>query len=268
LLLGPCLTGCNHKEPASDTKQIVVPPQQSVDDHATTASVSDPRLHQTFADATVDMPPDDSLPPPATTVTGKSIGKLYTEVVRLWDTIRFIAPDGKPLDYRALLETEMGNIEITLRPDLAPNHVRSFIALAQAGYYDGLVFERTVHEEGQDANLELIEAGCPLGTGEIGYGGIGYWLKPEFSKAPHEEGTVGAMHGDEGDMGTCKFYITLSPAPFMNEHYTVFGKVTQGADIAHKILSLPVRNDAPEGDRPLKPIAIKKVTIQSKELEN
>lgn len=228
----------------------------------------DPRMEQSFADATLTEPPVGDLPPPEATLAGKSVGKLYSQVVKVWDTVRFASAGGKRLAYKAVLDTEMGTIEIALRPDMAPNHVRSFVALAKAGYFDGLVFERTVHEEGPDAKLELIEAGCPLGTGELGYGSIGYWLKPEFSpQALHEEGTVGAFHGDDGDTSTCKFYITLSPAPFMDEHYTVFGKVTQGLDVARKILSMPIRNDTPEGDRPLKPVVIRAVTIQVAEVE-
>jgi cyclophilin family peptidyl-prolyl cis-trans isomerase len=203
-------------------------------------------------------------------VANKSIGKLYTEVVSLWDTIRFVAPSGKRLNYRAVLDTEMGQIEIALLPDLAPNHVRSFVALSRAGYYDGLVFDRTVHEdvEGRpDAKRETLEAGCPLGTGEARYGSIGYWLKPEFSQATHEEGTVGAVHGEQEDTAACKFYITVSRAPFMDGNFTVFGRVTSGLDVARKIFSLPVRNDAeyPDGDRPVKPVVIRKVIIQTEE---
>jgi cyclophilin family peptidyl-prolyl cis-trans isomerase len=203
-------------------------------------------------------------------LTGKSVGKLYVEVKNNWEQIRFVSPAGKPLAYWATLDTEMGEIDIALRPELAPNHVRSFVALAQAGYFDGLVFERTVHENGPDGKLELIEGGCPVGTGEMGYGSIGYWLKPELHpEVPHEEGTVGASHGEGKDTAACKFYITLSRCPFMDGEYTVFGKVTQGLGIARKILSLPVRDDSefPDGDRPVKPVVIRKVTIHTKEME-
>ena len=55
---------------------------------------------------------------------------------------RTTVPSGKRLDYRAVLNTDAGAITIALQPELAPNHVRSFVALARAGYYDGLVFER------------------------------------------------------------------------------------------------------------------------------
>jgi cyclophilin family peptidyl-prolyl cis-trans isomerase len=230
-------------------------------------------MHQSFADATRQEPPADWQRPPDLTLTGKSVGKLYTELVNQWDSIKFATPDGKPIAYSATLDTDLGSIEIALRPDLAPNHVRNFVALARAGYYDGLVFERTVHARSQEqpeVEVEVIEGGCPLGTGDLGFGSIGYWLKPEFSKEAHEAGTVAACHGEELDTAACRFYITLNKAPFLDGNFTVFGKVTRGLDVARRIFSLPVRNDPeyPEGDRPEKPVVIRKVTITTSESPN
>lgn len=266
-LLGILLqTGCGRDGPTLDIPDEAPPPQTK---DAAPLKV-EPRLRQSFAEATVAEPPADQCPPD-TTMTGKSVGKLYTQVVRLWDEVAFVSAASLPLDYQATLETDMGTIVIALRPELAPNHVRSFVALARAGYYDGLVFERTLHEvlEGQaEARMEVIEAGCPLGTAETGPGSIGYWLKPEVNpQAVHEEGTVGACRASEEDTTACRFYINLCPAPYLDGNYTVFGKVTQGLDVAHKILSMPVRNDAefPEGDRPANPIVIRKLTIQTQE---
>jgi cyclophilin family peptidyl-prolyl cis-trans isomerase len=259
------LTGCNRGPHQDDAAAPTVA--------ATTAESPvppDPRLHQSFTEATRQDSPADWQRPPDLTLTGKSVGKLYTEVVARWASIRFTNDRGKPIHYRATLDTELGPIEITLRPELAPNHVRNFLALALVGYYDGLVFERTVHarsEEQPEVEVQVIEAGCPLGTGDIGFGSIGYWLKPEFSQEPHEIGTVGACHGEEPDTAACRFYITLNKAPFLDGNFTVFGKVTLGLDIAQRIFSLPVRNDPdyPEGDRPEKPVVIRKVTIHSDE---
>jgi cyclophilin family peptidyl-prolyl cis-trans isomerase len=265
--LGVFLSACGQQKPASNESDASTGGPMSPSG-VTTAL--DPRLHQPFADATISDPPEGWLRPPDTTMTGKSVGKVYTEVKNHWDDIRFVSPAGKPLAFWATLDTEMGEIEITLLPELAPNHVRNFVALAHAGYFDGLVFERTIHEEGGDGKLELIEAGCPVGTGEAGYGSIGYWMKPEIHSALlHEEGTVGASHGEGKDTAACKFYITLNKCPFMDGEFTVFGKVTQGLGAARKILSLPVRDDSefPEGDRPVKPVVIRKVTIHSKEME-
>jgi cyclophilin family peptidyl-prolyl cis-trans isomerase len=237
--------------------------------------------HEPFAKATRggDDPPANSNPPPDVTVNGKPVYKIYKEVLALWDTIRFVAPDGKPIHYSATVETDFGTIEIALRPDLAPNHVRNFVALARAGYYDGLFFDRICHEEnevepGKMQVFDSIEAGCPLGSGEPGNGSIGYWLKPEFpaadAKVTHEPGTIGACHASEADTAACRFYITLCDAPFLDGNFTVFGKVTHGLDVARIISKQPTREyeeDVAGSLRPDKPIKIRKVTIHTSTAE-
>jgi peptidyl-prolyl cis-trans isomerase B (cyclophilin B) len=265
LVLGLFLEGCGKHENGPDNAAVL--PADLGDGSAAAPSP----LRQPFADATITEPAPDGQWLPAKTRAGKSVGKLYLEVVRLWDSVAFTTPAGKRLRYTATVETELGRIEIALRPDLAPNHVRNFVALAGAGYYDGLVFERTLQQESEakpGEKAELVEAGCPLGAGQPGYGSIGYWLKPEFSaQAAHEAGTVGAWHDENDNTAACKFYITLCRMPDMDGHYTVFGKVAEGLDVARKILSQPVRNDpdSPEGDIPEKPVVIKRVTIHTME---
>jgi cyclophilin family peptidyl-prolyl cis-trans isomerase len=233
--------------------------------------------HEPFAKATRggDDPPPNSNPPPDVTASGKPVYKIYKEVVRLWDNIRFVTPDGKPIAYSATVETDLGEMEIALRPDVAPNHVRNFVALARSGYYDELFFDRVVHEEeevepGKVQVLDAVEAGCPLGTGEPGNGSIGYWLKPEAGKPDaglkHEPGTLGACHGVEADTAACRFYITLCSAPFLDGNFTVFGKVTRGLDVVRKISLQPVivdDQDVEGSHRPEKPVKIKKVTIHT-----
>jgi peptidylprolyl isomerase len=259
--------GCERNQPASRSPAAA---SHSAEASATGSGsqtlLEGPRFEQSFAEATRAEPPADWQRPPDVTLTGKSVGKLYTEVVSRWPAIRFATADHKPIAYRAVLDTELGEITIDLRPDLAPNHVRNIVALALAGYYDGLVFERTVHarlEEQPEADIELIEGGCPVGTGDLGQGSIGYWLRPEFSQEAHDVGTVAACHGEEPDTAACRFYITLTKAPFLDGNFTVFGKISEGIDVARRVFSLPVRNDPefPEGDRPEKPVVIRKATI-------
>ena len=234
---------------------------------------------QTFEEATRRTQPVEAPQPPDLTMTGKSVGKLYADVVRLWKEIPYKTPDGKRIEYSATLETEMGNIEIALLADAAPNHVRNFVALARAGYFEGLSFDRLLHvvvetSDGQKQTLDLIEGGDPLGADDTDdHFDIGYWLKPEIDPAVvNEEGSVGAVHGKEVDSAGCKFYIVLSKSPpIPKETYTVFGKVTQGLDIARKIHQQPAVELEAEEDygysRPLKPVIIRKVTIQTRELD-
>jgi cyclophilin family peptidyl-prolyl cis-trans isomerase len=229
--------------------------------------------HQPFAKAvhTADDPPPNVTIPPDTTMSGKAVGKLYLDVVKVWETIRFVNPQGQKIDYTATIETDLGSIEIALRSDVAPNHVRSFIALAKVGYYDGLCIDRVRSEKAEDESakvLDSVEAGCPLGTGETVSGSIGYWLLPEFprpaDKLTHEEGTVGACRGADPDSAGSRFYITLTPAPVLDGHYTIFGKVTRGLDVARAVWKQPhIEDESDAGDsyRPVKPVILRKVSI-------
>lgn len=275
--VGALVIGCGKQEPPAPhaTSPAVTTPQSSTalaPSALTTLPLVDPRLQQSFQEATLDTPPIDGERLPDTTMTGKSVGKLYDAVVQSWESIRFVSSSGRPLAYKATLETEQGTIEIALRPDLAPNHVRNFVALARAGYYDGLVFDRIIREVSDtmpEVRRDLIEAGCPMGTGESGYGSIGYWMKAEFDpNLQHEEGSVGACRGEEPDTAGCKFYISLSRAPLMDHNSTIFGKVTRGIDVARTILTQPVITDpaSPEGERPQNPVVIRKVVITTTEV--
>jgi peptidyl-prolyl cis-trans isomerase B (cyclophilin B) len=229
--------------------------------------------HQPFALATrsSDNPPEGAERPPDSTVTGKPVFKLLAEVQRLWNDVRFSTPEGKPILHTATVETALGKIVIELHPEWAPNHVRNFVALARAGYYDGLRFDRIIHEEANNApvKLEQIQAGCPLGTGDFRYGSIGYWLQPEFNEQlHHEEGTVGACHGAEADSAACRFYINLAKAPFLDGNYTVFGKVVEGMEVVRRIHMQPTiidDQDVGGSHRPKDPVVIQKVTIQTRE---
>jgi cyclophilin family peptidyl-prolyl cis-trans isomerase len=233
------------------------------------------RLHQSFAEATrpADNPPPDAVRPPDETVSKKPVFKILDEVARTWDSIRFVSPAGRKIGYNAHIETSLGTIEIALFPEQAPNHVRNFIALARAGYYDQLFFDRVRQEQGEGAVLESIEGGCPLGTGETLSGSIGYWLKEEFTpaeKMSHDEGVVGACRGSDADTAACRFYITLGKAPFLDGNYTIFGKVVRGLDVARTIYRQPLIIDDQDVDgarRPEKPIVIHKVTIHAQEME-
>jgi peptidyl-prolyl cis-trans isomerase B (cyclophilin B) len=223
-----------------------------------------------FKDAVLVEPPDGEQRPPDRTVAGKNVGALFEEIAGqegtpgLWDKIALTTPDGKLLRYTAHLKTDLGTIAIDLYSESAPNHVRNFIALARAGYYNGLPFHRSLNKQVDGQTLAYLEAGCPLGTGEFGIGSIGYWLKPEISATlTHEEGTIGAVRGEALESAACKFYISLTRAPGMDGAYTIFGKISKGLDIAHTINKRPSIEDEDLSDRPKEPVVIREVTIHA-----
>lgn len=233
------------------------------------AAPSGPLAHldMPFKEATVD-PPEDAETPPTKTVTGKNVARLYEQIVGnegkggLWEKIKFISAEGKRIKYQAHIKTDQGTMTLDFHADDAPNHVRSFIALAKVGYFDGLPFHHLLNSSVEGQKWTYIEAACPLGTGEPGQGSIGYWLLPEISeKLVHDEGTVGAWHGPTLESAACKFYISLTKAPWMDGGYTIFGKITQGLDVARKISQGPVE----EGFRAKEPVLMREVTITSTE---
>lgn len=125
----------------------------------------------------------------------------------------------------AVLETEKGTIEMKFFPDDAPNTVRNFIKLANSGFYSDMIFHRVLPGF-------VIQTGDPTGTG---YGGAGYNIKAEFNERPHLEGSVAMARADDPNSASSQFYICLDKQPHLNGKYTVFGQVTKGLDVIHKI---------------------------------
>jgi peptidyl-prolyl cis-trans isomerase B (cyclophilin B) len=228
------------------------------------------RLQRLFKEAVTLDPPRDQLCPPARTFAGKNVVQIFEAVAGknfeggLWDQVEFLDAQGRRLKYHAIVKTDLGEIVIDLFPEAAPNHVTNFIALARAGYYDGLPFHASRRVSNDQQRLGYLEGGCPRGTGEKGYGSVGYWLEPETDNTLiHEVGTVGAFHEPEQtDTAACRFYITLTPMPGMDRVYTIFGKVTRGLDVLETINRRPVVDEDPF-DRPRDPVIIRSVMVVS-----
>lgn len=124
-----------------------------------------------------------------------------------------------------VLETTQGRVVIELRPDLAPNHVARIKELAQQGFYDGVVFHRVI-------DGFMAQTGDPTGTGR---GGSGKNLKAEFSKAPHDRGTVSMARANHPDSADSQFFICFDDARFLDGKYTIWGRVIEGMENVDKI---------------------------------
>lgn len=156
--------------------------------------------------------------------------------------------------------------EITIRLyyDKAPNTVRNFISLAQSGFYDGLEVHRVV-------KYALIQMGDPNGDGS---GNAGYYIEGEFpnngyskNDLSHTERMVsmarlGSANNDEDyyDKGSCQFFILTGNKTELDGDYAVFGEVIRGYDEFAKL----DRVDVDEKDKPLDPIIIESITIDTR----
>ena len=124
----------------------------------------------------------------------------------------------------AIIETRHGVIEIELDVVQAPLTTSNFIALARAGFYNGLRWHRVI------PNF-VAQTGDPRGDG---IGGPGFAIVDELSPTPFVRGTVGmALSWD--DTGGSQFFITHSPQPHLDGQYTVFGRVVKGMDIVDRL---------------------------------
>jgi len=132
------------------------------------------------------------------------------------------------------LETTKGPVVIEMRPDLAPNHVAHIKKLVNEGFYDGIVFHRVI-------DGFMAQTGCPYGTGT---GGSDYPnLKQEFNDEPHVRGVVSMARAANPDSANSQFFIVFDDATFLDNQYTVWGKVISGMENVDKIKrGEPVQN--------------------------
>ena len=130
------------------------------------------------------------------------------------------------LDIASAKGEAKGRVTIELRPDLAPGHAAQIKALAREGFYDNVVFHRVI--EGF-----MAQGGDPTGTGTGGSKKSN--LKQEFSKEPHVRGTCSMARSQSPDSANSQFFICFGDAGFLDNQYTVWGKVTEGMDIVDTI---------------------------------
>jgi peptidyl-prolyl cis-trans isomerase B (cyclophilin B) len=157
---------------------------------------------------------------------------------------------------QAVVNTSAGTIVIDLRPDLAPNHVGYFMKLAHEHAYDGTVFHRVIR-------MAIVQGGDPLSkdpakSSLYGTGGLGV-LKAELSSEHATRGAVAAvLQPNKPDSAGSQFFICVTDQPALDGKYTIFGRVSEGMDVAQSISDAPA--DA-EG-RPTDRVVITAVTIR------
>jgi cyclophilin family peptidyl-prolyl cis-trans isomerase len=154
--------------------------------------------------------------------------------------------------YRAVLETSAGNITIEFMPELAPEHVRNFLRLAQAGVYDGMAFHRVV--KGFAIQTGSLSTRGPLGEKQQK---LVRTLEPEFHETKHVKGIVSMARGDDPASASTSFFVVTADAPSLDGKYTAFGRVVDGMEVVEAIEAAPV-----EGETPKEPIALTRVTVR------
>ena len=148
--------------------------------------------------------------------------------------------------HRVRLVTTLGSIEIEVFPETAPETVRNFLKLSQAGLFDNTVWHRVVPGfvvQGGD----MATRTAPL-TAEQAARFVRN-LQPEFSDLKHEKGSVSMARGEELDSASTSFFICLAPQPTLDGKYALFGKVVVGLEVVDNMGSVPVFDDEKPKER-------------------
>ena len=154
----------------------------------------------------------------------------------------------------AVIETNMGTIEIELFAKETPKTVENFVGLANKGYYKGVIFHRVIDKF-------MIQGGDPTGTGR---GGESFWGKKfndeiDTALVFDKEGILAMANAGPNTNGS-QFFITLAATKWLNGHHTIFGKVINGMDVV-KAIGKVAKNAA---DKPLTDVVMESVTIEKR----
>jgi peptidyl-prolyl cis-trans isomerase B (cyclophilin B) len=157
----------------------------------------------------------------------------------------------------AVISTNFGDMVVEFYPDIAPMHVESFMALVNEEYFNGTTFHRVIPGfmiQGGDPNSRNENRATHGTGGRAGkFFGLGNeedpstWLIPqEFSNTPHVKGILSMARTNDPNSTSSQFFVCHDNANFLDNNYTVFGKVIDGLDIIDQIANVAKdQNDNP-----------------------
>ncbi len=130
-----------------------------------------------------------------------------------------------------------GEVVIELMPTIAPKHTERMKTLARANAYDNVCFHRVIDgfmaQTGDVANGNMEK---DFNLRRAGTGGSDMPdLPAEFSKLPHDRGTIGAARSSNPNSANSQFFINFKDNSFLNGQYTVYGRVLSGMEHVDKI---------------------------------
>jgi cyclophilin family peptidyl-prolyl cis-trans isomerase len=168
------------------------------------------------------------------------------------------------------IDTPQGEIIMEISADLSPIAAGNLVALAECGYYDGVVFHRLVPGfviQGGDGEHGRVGTDGKLAQPELaGTGGPGYTIKDEPVTSLYSRGTVAMARTSAPDSVGSQFFIVLADAAAQSlaqpgyNNYQIVGKVTAGMDVVDAIAAMPNSGQA-NGNAAVNPVPMTKVTV-------
>jgi peptidylprolyl isomerase len=166
--------------------------------------------------------------------------------------------DIKDPENTIIITLKDGPVVIELLPSVAPKHSERMKELARAGAYDNVCFHRVI--DGFMAQTGDVEHGDMEDGFNIRRAGTGGSdlpdLPAEFSKLPHDRGTLGAARSMNPNSANSQFFINFKDNHFLNGQYTVYGRVISGMEHVDAIV---------RGEPPMNPDRMISVKVASDE---
>ena len=143
------------------------------------------------------------------------------------------------------IETRLGDIEIELYPEQAPQTVAAFLSYIDSGFYKDASFYRVLNTDNQSMDAEkaeLIQGGLYRSKIRPNLKGIPHETTDK-TRILHKNGTISLARLEPGS-ATTEFFICIDDQPgfdFGGENnpdkqgYAAFGKVVKGMDVVMKI---------------------------------
>ena len=148
-------------------------------------------------------------------------------------------------------KTDKGDIVMEIDGALSPIAAGNFVALADCGYYDGVVFHRVVDKfviQGGDGQYGRSPNVDPA---HMGQGGPPYTIQDEPVTTPYTRGTVAMARTAEPNSVGSQFFIVLDDAAAQSladpkyNNYQIIGKVTSGMDTVDAIAAAAAGQENP-----------------------
>ena len=158
--------------------------------------------------------------------------KMLAAALLVWAGMAASAfADVKP-ENTLIVTLKDGDVVIELLPDVAPNHVARIKELAESGAYDNVAFHRVIDGfMAQTGDVEFGDMASGFSPRRAGTGGSELPdLAQEFSDVPFDAGVVGMARAQDPNSANSQFFIMFEDGHFLNNQYTVFGRVIDGME--------------------------------------
>ena len=168
---------------------------------------------------------------------------------------------GAQAETRAIIDTNMGQIRLTLDEQKAPKTVANFVSYADKGFYNGTIFHRVMDGfmiQGGGFTSDMTQKATEKAISNEADNGL-----------KNTVGTIAMARTANPNSATSQFFINVADNDFLNYKdrtpqgtgYAVFGKVSGGMDVVQKIAKVQTANRAYHQNVPVKPVVIEKITI-------